>query len=119
MITGTIVSPSFWVLALNCLQNSMMFTPCWPRAGPTGGAGVACPAGICSLMYPVIFFAMCQFLSTDSRMSSCLGRRSRRFFAGVETRHLQKVELDGGRPAEDRHHHLQRVALEVDILDDS
>ena len=28
-----------------------MLTPCCPRAGPTGGAGVAFPAGICSLMY--------------------------------------------------------------------
>ena len=37
MITG-IGSPfsSFWVCALNCLQNSMMFTPCWPSAGPIG-----------------------------------------------------------------------------------
>src|SRR5690606_32580671 len=30
-----------WVLALNALQNSMMFTPCWPSAGPTGGDGLA------------------------------------------------------------------------------
>jgi hypothetical protein len=36
----------------------MMFTPCWPSAGPTGGAGVALPAGMCNLMYPVIFFAI-------------------------------------------------------------
>ena len=27
------------VCALNALQNSMMFTPCWPSAGPTGGLG--------------------------------------------------------------------------------
>src|SRR4051812_47034813 len=44
------------VLALNCLQNSMMFTPCWPSAGPMGGAGLALPAGTWSLMYPVTFF---------------------------------------------------------------
>ena len=31
-------------------QIGMMLTPFWPRAGPTGGAGVALPAGICSLM---------------------------------------------------------------------
>ena len=51
MITG-IGRPfsSFCVAALNCLQNSMMFTPCWPSAGPTGGLGFAPPAGICSLM---------------------------------------------------------------------
>src|SRR3954465_8348707 len=28
----------------------MMFTPCWPRAGPTGGAGLAAPAGTWSLI---------------------------------------------------------------------
>src|SRR5262245_59760359 len=38
------------VLALKALQKSIMLTPCWPKAGPTGGAGVAFPAGICSLM---------------------------------------------------------------------
>ena len=35
-----------------------MFTPAWPRAGPTGGAGVALPAGTCSFTILVIFFAM-------------------------------------------------------------
>src|SRR3954447_23036436 len=28
----------------------MMFTPCWPRAGPTGGAGLAAPAGTWSFI---------------------------------------------------------------------
>src|SRR5688500_18631860 len=45
------------VAALNALQNSMMLTPRWPSAGPIGGDGFAAPAGTCSLMYPVIFFA--------------------------------------------------------------
>src|SRR5271163_857864 len=30
---------------LYCLQNSMVWTPCGPSAVPTGGAGVAAPAG--------------------------------------------------------------------------
>src|SRR4029079_6136983 len=46
------------VAALNALQNSMMLTPRWPSAGPIGGEGLAMPAGTCSLMYPVIFFAI-------------------------------------------------------------
>ena len=46
------------VEALNALQNSMMFTPCWPSAGPTGGLGFACPAGICSFTYACTFFAI-------------------------------------------------------------
>src|SRR3569623_1410539 len=56
--TGMIRSSFVWacVRALNCLQNSMMLTPCWPSAGPIGGDGLAFPAGTCSLMYPVTFF---------------------------------------------------------------
>src|SRR5947208_17093680 len=46
------------VCALKALQNSMMLTPCWPSAGPTGGAGFAWPPGICSLMSVRTFFAM-------------------------------------------------------------
>src|SRR4051794_41805702 len=34
------------VAALYCLQNSMIGTPWGPSAVPTGGAGVALPAGI-------------------------------------------------------------------------
>src|SRR3954453_10658409 len=41
------------VAALYALQNSMMLTPCWPSAGPTGGAGVAAPALIWRLMTSV------------------------------------------------------------------
>src|SRR3954468_22038181 len=44
------------VWALYALQNSMMLTPCWPSAGPIGGAGVAWPALICSLMTAETFF---------------------------------------------------------------
>src|SRR3954468_20154764 len=51
VISTGVIRP-FWsaVWALNALQNSMMFTPCWPSAGPTGGAGVAAPAGTWSLI---------------------------------------------------------------------
>src|SRR6185436_1686566 len=47
-----------WVRALNCLQNSMMFTPCGPSAVPTGGAGFAAPAGHCSLTIALTFLAI-------------------------------------------------------------
>src|SRR5688500_2403275 len=43
---GTTVPRWDSVAALYALQNSMMFTPWGPRAVPTGGAGVAAPAGI-------------------------------------------------------------------------
>src|SRR5438094_821651 len=60
------ISPSWSfavVLALNCLQNSMMLTPCGPSAGPTGCAGVALPAGIWSFTMPVTFLAKLVHLS--------------------------------------------------------
>src|SRR6266700_5336967 len=57
--TGKIIpSGSLAVLALNCLQKSMMFKPCGPSAVPTGGAGVALPAGNCSFTVAGTFFAM-------------------------------------------------------------
>src|SRR5438045_615595 len=53
------MSPAcFCVAALNSLQNAMMFTPRGPRAVPTGGAGLACPAGICSLIWATISLAI-------------------------------------------------------------
>jgi hypothetical protein len=59
VITTGMISPS-WSLAevraLNCLQKSMMLAPCWPSAGPTGGAGVALPAGICNLTIACLDF---------------------------------------------------------------
>jgi hypothetical protein len=46
VITTGSVNPSCpWVLALKDLQNSIIFKPCCPSAGPTGGAGFADPAG--------------------------------------------------------------------------
>src|SRR5579859_7374140 len=63
VITTGMIRPSWSfadVLALNALQKSMMLTPCGPSAVPTGGAGVALPAGICSLTCAVTFFAMVQ-----------------------------------------------------------
>src|SRR5690349_9609751 len=50
IVTG-IGMPFSWscVLALNALQNSMMFKPRCPKAGPIGGDGFADPAGTCNL----------------------------------------------------------------------
>src|SRR5437667_3475295 len=60
------------VFALNCFTKSMMFTPCGPSAFPTGGAGVACPAGTCSLTIAVTGFA----ISEPSAASSPVPRMS-------------------------------------------
>ena len=56
--TGIVVPMSFAVCALNALTNSMMLMPCWPSAGPTGGAGEAWPPGAWSLMVVRTFLAM-------------------------------------------------------------
>src|SRR3990172_9609171 len=83
------------VLALKALQKSMMLTPWGPSAVPTGGAGVAFPAAIWSLTTACIFFAIPRLQFFD----------------------LQEIELDRRRPAEDRDHDLQRVLVEVHVVD--
>ena len=57
--TGVIIPISLPVFALNCFTKSMMLMPWGPSAVPTGGAGVACPAGTCSFTTAVIGLAMC------------------------------------------------------------
>src|SRR3954447_21839779 len=85
------------VCALNVLQNSMMLTPCWPRAGPTGGAGFACPPGIWSLMSVRTFFAMGRPL--------------------IELLYLVESELDRDLPLEDVPQALQFLLRGVDVDD--
>src|SRR5207248_10141783 len=58
MTTGRMSPACFCVAALNSLQNVMMLTPRGPRAVPTGGAGLACPAGIWSLISATFSFAI-------------------------------------------------------------
>src|SRR5258707_5552814 len=99
MTTGMTVPVSLCVCALKALQNSMMLIPCWPSAGPTGGAGLAWPAGICSLIDPVIFLAI------------KLGCPESGFFD------LPIFQFHRGVPAEDVHGHLQLPAIRLDFLD--
>src|SRR5438093_7614028 len=101
-MTGMIMpSPALAVWALKFLQKSMMFTPCCPSAGPTGGAGVALPAGMCSLTYPTIFLAI-----SRPRVPS----------GDLELLDLQEIQFDGRRSPEDRDHHLQRRPVLVDLV---
>ena len=46
----------------NALQKSMIFRPCCPNAGPTGGLGFAPPAGTCNLITVVTSFAILTLL---------------------------------------------------------
>src|SRR5512133_689921 len=72
----------------------MMLTPCWPRAGPTGGAGFACPPGIWSLISVRTFLAM-----------------------SVELLHLVESELHGNLALEDVDEHLEPLGVRVDVDD--
>ena len=56
--TGNTLPALSCVRALNCLQKSIMFRPFEPRAGPTGGDGLAAPPLIWSLINPAISFAI-------------------------------------------------------------
>src|SRR5262252_7452649 len=102
MTTGTISpSSSFWLVrALNCLQNSMMLICACPSAGPTGGAGVALPAGICSFTDPVTFFAIWLLAPKGSHLLRHL-------------LHLAEVQLHRRAPPEDGDHDFQRLAVFV------
>src|SRR5215470_11915363 len=73
----------------------MMLTPCWPSAGPTGGAGFAAPAGHCSFTIAISFLAM-----GESDLLYVLVR-----------------EPDRGRPTEHRHQHLNLFLLGPDLAD--
>ena len=50
------------VLALKSLQKLIMFRPACPSAGPTGGAGFACPALMTSLIVAVTALAFLDML---------------------------------------------------------
>src|SRR5579863_10131570 len=103
--TGKIIpSGSFCVLALNCLQKSMMFKPCGPRAVPTGGAGVALPAGSCSLIVVCIFFAM----------SLPQNSFSKAFLA--ELLNARKIQFHRRRAAENRYRYFQAAVIAVDLF---
>mmetsp|Transcript_12039 Transcript_12039/g.38093 ORF Transcript_12039/g.38093 Transcript_12039/m.38093 type:complete len:297 (-) Transcript_12039:100-990(-) len=66
------------VRALYSLQNITMFTPAEPSAGPTGGAGLALPAGSASLMMRVTFLPP---MSTSQRETA--GRCTRERASGA------------------------------------
>src|SRR5438445_1809112 len=92
--TGMMRPFSCAVCALNALQNSMMLTPCWPSAGPTGGAGLAWPPGIWSLI------SVRTFLAIES---------------SVEFLHLVERELHGHLAFEDVDQHFQLLLVRVDV----
>src|SRR5215208_365585 len=70
--------------ALKRWMNWPGFTPCWPKAGPIGGAGVAVPPGAWSLNWTVISFLAMTY--------SVLGSNSvARSIGGVDDRRLDAL----------------------------
>src|SRR5260370_7698523 len=106
-------SGSFAVLALNCLQKSMMFKPCGPKAVPTGGAGVALPAGNCNLIVVCTFLAMSLASNPYLRLRHPAPEQyflSKLFNAG-------KIQFHRRRTPENRYRYLQPAVVAVDLLD--
>src|ERR1043166_9786655 len=102
MTTGMIMPLWSFVAALNSLQKAIMSTPCWPKAGPTGGAGFAWPAGICSLICPVTFFAI---------KIACRGDRALRLLD------LPILDFHRRVAAKNVDRHVQFALLRIDLLD--
>src|SRR5687767_11264351 len=108
-----IVPGSFDVASLNLRTKSPMLTPCWPRAGPTGGAGVACPPGHCSLTLALIsFFAMASFL--DSHRFDLPVLQLHRCGAAEDGDDHAHEALGGHHVVDDALEGLQRAFLDLD-----
>src|SRR5919107_1897529 len=101
MTTGVVTPMLSAVWALNALTNSMMLMPCWPRAGPTGGAGEAWPPGAWSLMVVRTFF----------------NARSLAWRVALDLLHLVVSHLDGRLAPEDGDQDLQLAGVLVDLRD--
>src|SRR5688572_30576698 len=105
------------VASLYCLQKSMMLTPCWPRAVPTGGAGVAWPALIWSFTAARIFFfdAIPHHLLRSQRLRT--RPASLPHVDRSDLRDLVEGQLDRRLPVEDVDQDLQPRLVGVDLVD--
>src|SRR5262245_405017 len=117
MIAGMMSPACSFVRALNSWQNCMMLTPCCPSAGPTGGAGLAAPAGHWSFTIAVTRFFDPPFagaaFAAGAAILSILSLRS------LQSLDLEEIELDRRGASEDADHHLELASLLVDLLDDA
>src|SRR4051812_49855113 len=94
----------------------MMFTPCWPSAGPTGGAGVAAPALIWSLTIAESF----RFLGGISGflvVVCCEPRTCQPRCEWSDLGDLREGQLDRRLPAEDGDEDLQLLRVDVLLVD--
>src|SRR5215218_1886674 len=115
MTTGIVVPMSPCVWALNALTNSMMLMPCWPSAGPTGGAGDAWPPGACSLIVVSTFLAI--DFAFAFQAIELLRRRSPSATLRSDLLHLVVADLHRGLATEDGYQHLELGRVLVDLGD--
>src|SRR4029077_20904119 len=93
----------------------MMLTPCWPRAGPTGGAGLAMPALICSLTMAASFFffggiSLCFFRVVRTRAVRDPAAES-------DLGDLGERELDRSLAPENGDQDLELLTVGIDLVD--
>src|SRR5690349_6955773 len=112
--TGIVVPMSFAVWALNALTNSMMLMPCWPSAGPTGGAGEAWPPGACSLMMVRTFLAITGLPARGAQPREFVRRHH---VSDSNLLHLVVAHLDRRLAAEDGYQDLELAGVLVDLRD--
>src|SRR5687767_7879603 len=91
------------VAALYALQNSMMLTPCGPRAVPTGGAGVAAAAFKAILTSAATFFFLGGILFLDP-LRGRLGISSNLL-------DLREGQIDRGLATQDLHQRLKPLVI--------
>src|SRR5580704_16835001 len=97
--TGITWPRMFSVAWLYCLQNSIVCTPCGPSAVPTGGAGVACPAG--SWIFTIAVTRLRAIALLFSRYLPSL------VHLALELRDLAELELDRRLASKDIDQHFQ------------
>src|SRR5579859_160035 len=104
VISAGITMPTWLaVRSLYSLQNAIILTPCGPSAVPIGGAGLALPAGICSLTTALTRFAM---LVTTPQYQSRLN-----FL------YLQEIQHHWRFSSEERNQNRHLITVHVDIAD--
>src|SRR5260221_12460203 len=114
--TGKIIpSASFCVLALNCLQKSMMFTPWGPSAVPTGGAGVALPAANSNLMVFCTFFGA--MFSLPQNFPGGITPPLQERLKSAELFDACKIEFNRRGAPENRDGNLEPAVIVVNLFD--
>src|ERR1700730_3647372 len=103
--TGMMLPRWLSVAALYWRTKSMMFTPCGPSAVPTGGAGVAWPAGSCTLTT-----AASLFLLGGIRVFPYL------YLGWLDLCDLVERQLHRRFAAEDGDQHLELLSVRIDLV---